>query len=450
MIRIPTVRPSVDATNALGVAAAGLVLVAGVSIGSTVAVGNRGAYLAAAVALCGLAVAVSQSSWAVGLPFLVLVLVPSTRLTSVRLGPVSLQLGVTIVAVGLALLLWLVRDGRRPSSTAASVVGLLAGCWLLFGIGAGELRTIYPTVMALVAGVIVAAIPDKRSRSSVDVVLIIIGFTAVLGILEMARVIPSPASFFSAGLRAGDVTGGLVRSVSTFGRPLPFGAACAIGASIAFACATPRIKLGALLTAGAVVSLSRGALVAEVVGVVVALLLRPRDRALSATSQSRAIMGIVGLAATVLLLALSPAGSAVFDRFGGANAEDTPRSQVLDLVRDQATGHPLGLLVGHGPGTTQRRLEAIGGNAHGTLVPDNQWVVLILELGLIPLAVAISLTIVGFINAPPPQRAIGVAALSCAVILFGVFDTLNWPPIAFLVAWALAYGTMPSSSSRDR
>ncbi len=420
---------------------AATVAVVGALMAALVAGSSRAPVLCLALVAGAACIVVLPRAAGPALPFLPLAFVPATRLPTIEFASISLLFWITAVAFVLAIGLW-VTSGLGQVPTAALVaIALAGGSWFVLGTIGGTPGVQYfaPMVFSLAAGALVAA-SRSTPEGSLLPLLAVVSITVVLGVLEATRVTPGFSQLFGDRLQAVSTDNDFLRANSSYGRPLPFGTVSAIAALLALGLARPRYGFAAIGVLGLLLSLSRGPIAAFVVGLAIVLLLRARGRGREGGKviwRATALVVVLGLA-----IGLSPAGTALKGRFSGSNTEDTPRAEVLQAAQQHIVEEPLSLLIGGGAQTTQRLLAERGGNSHRTTIPDNQWVQLVLDWGLVPLAAITVLLVLAFLRADPRQRLLVLGALTSALIIFGVFDALSLPPVAFFVGWCLAAGTM--------
>lgn len=225
-----------------------------------------------------------------------------------------------------------------------------------------------------------------------------------------------------------DQRGGFVRAAGTASHPLEYGIVLCVSLPLAITFAIEDRKRGVLarwfpavvIATAAVLSVSRSALIAVAVAVVVL--------ALSWTKRQRIVAGIVGVAILgVVYVAVPGMAGTLLGMFTGAAQDSSVTSRIsgYDVAFGMASRLPF------------------FGRGFGTLLPtyvylDNQYLGIIVELGLVGLTAVLSLFITSIVlswrgRRMAPARLEGqlgaalAAAISSAGTSFAFFDALSFP-----------------------
>ncbi|THD76119.1 MAG: hypothetical protein E7812_16915 [Phenylobacterium sp.] len=234
--------------------------------------------------------------------------------------------------------------------------------------------------------------------------------------------------------------GGANRVASTFGHPLVAGAALVIIAFLVLVQSgrRPGIFFSIVVT-GAVVTVSRSALLGLAAGVLIYLTGNHRQR-----SQ---IIGAIAVTAIIgwLVVSLVPALNAAFESrvLNAPTQNETIRLNSLHELKASFSKNDKELWFGRGLGGSKIYLGQTGGNL-GFGVYDNQYVTSLYDSGLPVVFAVIGLIVLGIIRARPSARMLAPLAASATTIFF--FDGLYWPVIGLLFWMTVSLATAPTAS----
>ncbi|MGT2463868.1 O-antigen ligase family protein [Sinomonas atrocyanea] len=379
--------------------------------------------------------------------FLLLCAVP-TSLTFTAIG----ALGRPIVLAALAMFAWwLGHSLQRPFGTQTAVQPvrwLLAAfaCTVVASYASAMLRglpgtEVSPADTALLrvaawCGIFLVAHDGLRTWESLYTVLRRVVLTGTLmALLGLGQFLTknSLLGWFSVPGMSGDGTGidqrgGFVRAAGTASHPLEYGIVLCVTLPLAVAFAMGDRQRGAIrrwlpvavIGAAAVLSVSRSALIAvAVAGIVLAASWTPRQRLYAGLG------GVVMMAA--VYIAVPGMAGTLLGMFTGASQDPSIASRVngADVAFAMAGRLPF------------------FGRGFGTLLPtyvylDNQYLGIIVELGVVGLVVVLALFATGIVLSwrgrrrtdLPLQSHLGAglaAGISSAAVAFTFFDALSFP-----------------------
>jgi hypothetical protein len=266
---------------------------------------------------------------------------------------------------------------------------------------------------------------------------------AVLAIIEFATNSPNLWSDVvgANGFDTVATAGGSLRASSTFGHPLVAGTALIVmGFIVLIRPGRKRTVLFSLIVAGAVVTVSRSALVGLAAGLLVYFVSghRQRSQVIAAAATTAVIGG--------LMITLIPAlDTSVNSRILGATTQTQRiRLNSLQSVTDSVSQGSPELILGRGLEGSLTYLAQTGGNI-GFGVYDNQYVTSLYDDGLAILLIVAGLIIAGIIRARPGARSLAPLAASAATMFF--FEGLYWPITGLLFWMTVGLATSPGATS---
>ncbi len=275
---------------------------------------------------------------------------------------------------------------------------------------------------------------DLRIADSIGLVVLPL---AILAIIESALVKPTLYSDL-VGANGFDYVSGEDRVASTFGHPLTAGTALIIIAFLVLAKPGPRSAiLFSLIAAGAIVTVSRSALVGLAGGALTYLIGSHRQR-----SQ---IVGAIAVTALIgwLLVSLVPAFHTSFDsRVLHASAQSEKiRLNSLQEVRTAFSQNKRELWLGRGLEGSNSYLAQTRTAQYGFGNYDNEYVTALFDSGLPVVLAAVALILLGVIRARPGARLLAPLVAAAAAMFF--FSVLYWPVTALLFWMAVGLATAP-------
>jgi hypothetical protein len=232
--------------------------------------------------------------------------------------------------------------------------------------------------------------------------------------------------------------GGHLRATSTFGHPLVAGAALIV---LAFLVLLPRGRkssiLFALIVAGAVVTVSRSALVGLAAGLLAHFASGQHRRA--------AILGatVVTIAISWLMITLLPTLSISFaSRVLGAPLQgESIRLNSLHILAGGLSQGNAELMLGRGIGGSISYLAQTGGNL-GFSTYDNQYITSIYDSGLLVVLSGIGLIVLAIARRRPGWTTLAPLSASAATMFF--FEGLYWPVTGLLFWMTVGLATAPN------
>jgi len=278
------------------------------------------------------------------------------------------------------------------------------------------------------AGVLVGA-GWANSHRSLRICLVVLATLALFAVFELAG-LKNPWMKFLGLDDFASVNG--ERSLSTFGHPLVAGAVFAVAALLAAGIDWPKWSkwiVVALLTAGAISTVSRSSLLALVAGLLVMFLVNKGSRKTAIATLA------VGLG-TVLVLALGwlPAlNDSLGNRVLGKQESQSVRVFALEHVGDLIQQSPGSFVVGDGVGSAAEFLQEAG-TVNGFVVFDNQYVTWIHEYGALTLLLAGFFVVLAMMKASPRNREVGLPAFAAVLVVLFFGDGMQWPAIGFMAS----------------
>jgi len=388
--------------------------------------------LIVAVLLCGLATWAAARPAAVPVILLGVVLIPAPAFAA---GATSIPVETALAAVTVcaATALWWNRKARghpvhlSSYAVASMVIIIVASIAQLGASKYAELRPIYQLVPFWISGLLLGSILASDRRIA-DRIGLLAAPVAVLAIVESAIGKPNVWSDLigadgydrASALEGGD------RAVSTFGHPLVAGTALVIFAFLVLARPGPRQNaVFAVIIAGALVTVSRSALVGLGAGALTYFMGAQRQRA--------QIIQAIGLTAVIgwLVIAQVPAFHASFEsRVLGASlqSEAIRLNSLTDLKASLARGDQE-LWLGRGLGGSILYLGETGGNL-GFSTYDNQYVTSFYDSGVLVVLAAIGFIVFGVVRRRPRAALVAPLVASAATMFF--FEGLYWPATGLL------------------
>lgn len=309
--------------------------------------------------------------------------------------------------------------------------------FVTFTLATGARGDVFETVksMGVVGGWLAAlwggAVANRRERRLVVRVFLVVAFCQVLVMLgetilasDLVRSRIAATSGEAYVLRPNLVLGfGINRAQGTLGYPIPASTFLVVALTVVVfvrvASLLVRIMLVAFLSAGVLLTGTRGGLLALAVALAVGLVARSG----------------VGLLARIVVAVVSAVGVIVVaPRFGDSLATGDEafvhRFNILRAAGD-IFHRPLGdLLIGSGL-NSHGELYATGLLAQGTTgALDNAYVSLLVWMGLVGAAVVLGYLLVAFVSARRDLKPVLVAM----AVHFVTYDALGWHAIA-LILW---------------
>lgn len=410
--------------------------------------------------ICGILVWVPPRPAAVPVIMLGVVLLPTPAIVAARVHGIPLATSLGVVTVFAALALWWHRRTRGATAalssySVASLLILVTVSIAQLGISHyAELRPVYQLPMFWLSGLLLGSLLASDLRIADRVGLLALPL-AMLAIVESVLGKPNLWSNLLSATAFNSISsqGGIVRPDSTFGHPLVAGTALIIMAFLLLIQpGRGRAILFSLIVAGAVVTVSRSALVGLAAGLLTHLLGR----------QSRQRSQMVGaMAVTVaiswFMISVVPALHTAFESrvFGNDVATASARLannesirlnslQTLEANLSQADSE---LFIGRGLEGSMNYLAQTGGNL-GFAVYDNQYVASFYDSGLVAVLAVIGLVILGVIRARPSARRLAPLVAAAAAMFF--FEGLYWPVTGLLFWMTVGLATSrPSLKTRD-
>ena len=347
------------------------------------------------------------------------------------------------VVLPLAILWWHRGVGAPPLSPAAMAIVtllLIAGILLAATRGSPIDQAVF-TPLLWFAGILVGtgwAVHQRSFRLSMGVLAIL----GLLAILESAGVsLP-----WTELLRSDDPTAlyAINRSTSTLGHPVIAGGIFAIAAILTAASTwsgKAKWLVLILLIGGTVSTVTRSALIALVVGIILLVVLHSSTR-----KGALATLGAGAVIVAVLYGGLLPQLSTTLNtRVFEQQQPQLVRLYAVRIFSDDLQRSPTSLLVGEGPGASRQYLESIG-TIYGYTVFDNQYLTLIKEYGALTLLAILMLVSAGLYRSDPRNRLAGAPALAsvCVFLLFS--DALAWASFGFLAFAVVGLVCAPTAS----
>lgn len=400
-------------------------------------------FLIAVSLVCGIAVWVGPRRAAVPVIMLGVLLIPTNAIPSDRIHGVPVYAPLAFATLGAVLALWwyLRAMGEGPSLSVyplASLVILIAS--FIVQLSISRYATTVPLYQLLpfwISGLLLGSMLASDLRIADGIGLVVLPL-AILAIVESVLVKPTLYSNL-IGANGFDYVSGEDRVASTFGHPLTAGTALIVLAFLVLAKPGPRNRiLFSLIAAGAIVTVSRSALVGLAGGALTYFIGSRRQR-----SQ---IVGAIAVTALIgwLLISLVPAFHASFDsRVLHASAQGQKiRLDSLQEVRAAFSQNKRELWLGRGLEGSNTYLAQTRTAQFGFGNYDNEYVSALFDSGLPVVLAAIGLIVVGVIRARPPARLLAPLVAIAAAMFF--FSVLYWPVTALLFWMAVGLATAPT------
>jgi hypothetical protein len=403
-------------------------------------------FLIAVFLLCGLAVWAGPRRAAVPAIMLGVLLIPTNAFPSDRIHgiPVYAPLAFTTLGAVLALWLYMRATGVGPSLSAyslGSLVILIVSFIAQLAISRyASIVPLYQLIPFWISGLLLGSILASDLRIADGIGLVVLPL-AILAIVESAIVKPTLYSDL-IGANGFDYVSSGDRVASTFGHPLTAGAALIVLAFLVLSKPGPRNAiLFSLITAGAIVTVSRSALVGLAGGALTYFIGSHRQR-----SQ---IVGAIAVTALIgwLLISLVPAFHASFDsRVLHANTQSEKiRLSSLQEVRSAFSQNKQELWLGRGLEGSNNYLSQTRTAQYGFGNYDNEYVTALFDSGLPVLLAVVGLIVFGVIRARPGARLLAPLVAVAAAMFF--FSVLYWPVTALLFWMAVGLATAPMAST---
>jgi hypothetical protein len=402
-------------------------------------------FLIAVFLLCGLAVWAGPRRAAVPGVMLGVLLIPTNAFPSDRIHgiPVFAPLAFATLCAALALWWYMRATGVGPSLSAYSLASLLLVIVSFIAqLGISQYASLVPLYQLLpfwISGLLLGSILATDSRIADSIGLVVLPL-ALLAIVESAIVKPT---LYSDLIRANnfDYVSGEDRVASTFGHPLTAGTALIILAFLVLSKPGPRSAiLFSLITAGAIVTVSRSALVGLAAGTLTYLVGSHRQRS--------HIVGAIAVTALIgwLLLSLVPAFHTSFDsRVLHVDAQSEKiRLNSLQEVRAALSQNKQEVWLGRGLEGSNNYLYQTRTAQYGFGNYDNEYVTALFDSGLPVLLAVVGLIVLGVIRARPGARRLAPLVVAAAAMFF--FSGLYWPVTALLFWMAVGLATAPLAS----
>jgi hypothetical protein len=425
-------------------------LLGALALGVLVSMGY-GLLLIALVALIGLVVWVRPRPYALSAILVGVAILPTPAMGGARIHGIPPTTALGLITVCATLILWWHRQARGAALHMSvyaliSLLVLVTASIIQLGLSPyAHVNAIYQVSLFWFAGLALGTIlaSDLRMTSGIGLLAL-----PLAGLALVESIVGRPnlwSELIGAnGYDRVGVLGGSVRAASTFGHPLVAGTALAVMAFIAIA--QPggyrRNLVFSLIVVGAVVTISRSALVGLAVGLLIYFA--------SKHSQRTQIVGAVIVTAVFgwLLYTYIPQIHTSFDsRVVTANVQGQGiRLNSLHSLKDDFLTGRRELLVGRGLGGSTAYLSLTGGNL-GFGVYDNQYVTSFYDSGMLVVLAAILLMIVGLARARPHARLLAPLAVSAATMFF--FEALYWPVTGLLFWMTLGFATARGSATTE-
>lgn len=234
---------------------------------------------------------------------------------------------------------------------------------------------------------------------------------------------------------------GLQRSTSTFGHPLVAGAALTILAFAATVGRRGKYPVAVFVLLGAVVTVSRSALLGMVVILVVAIA--------QGAARRRIVITFVVIAAAIFItvLALPRFASSLEGRLFNQAGKEVARSEGPKELFRALSSDPLSVAFGEGIGTTTRKLTATGG-VGSVNTYDDQFIDSTFDVGFIPMLAALCMLGFAIAKAERERRMRFLPVVGGAIVMLLFFDGLSWPSYAVLFWLMLGALTARSASPK--
>jgi hypothetical protein len=243
-----------------------------------------------------------------------------------------------------------------------------------------------------------------------------------------------------------DITtlGPVNRATSTLGHPLVAGTILITFAFLALASNNRRnAAFFAFITAGALVTGSRSAIIGLVVGLIALLLsghLRP--------SRKLAIIVATVAVGWVTIASIPALNSTFSSRVLHANSkEERIRLNSLQTLENSFNKGDPTLLTGRGLQASQNFLKHTGGNL-GFPVYDNQYVTSIYDSGGLVFGIAVILIVIGVIRTRPGWQLTAPLLVSTSTLFF--FEGLYWPIMGVLFWLTVGLASAPATRAKAR
>lgn len=403
-------------------------------------------FLMAACLICGIVVWAAPRRVAVPVIMLGVVLIPTGTFGPGRIHGIPPTTALAFVTVCAALALWWHRRERGASAplsgyALASLLILIVASLLQLGISKYAVtRPLYQLPFLWISGLLLGSLLAADLRIADRIGLLALPL-AMLAIIESVIGKPTLWSDLIGANEFDNVStiGGADRAASTFGHPAVAGTALVILAFVVLSRRGPRRAiLFSIIVAGAVATVSRGALVGLAAGLLTHFIGKHHQR--SQMIGAIAVTAIVGW----LLISLVPAFHASFERrvLGASLQSEGIRLNSLSDLRASFVRNDQELWLGRGLGGSEIYLGQTGGNL-GWGTYDNQYVTSLYDSGLLVVLAVIGLIVLGVIRARPRARLLAPLVASAVTMYF--FEALYWPVTGLLFWMTVGLATTPAS-----
>jgi hypothetical protein len=424
--------------------------VAALGIGLLVSIG-------AGLPMVGLFILAGFVTWAAPRPaalaavLLGIAIIPTPALAEDKFHGVPAETLLDIVTLCGAAVLWWDRSKRAarpkisPYALGALMLIIVAAIVQLGTSKYSDVKPVYQLGTAWLAGLLLGSIlaADSRMLRSVGVLAAPL---AVLSVLEYAAGKPNLWGQFTGANEFASLatSGGDLRSTSTFGHPLVAGASLVVLAFMVIVKPSRRSSiLFAVILAGAIVTVSRSALIGLAVGGLIYFLGGRRRRS--------AIFGAVATTAVVtwLLLTLIPSlATSIESRVLDASTRtQSIRLNSLHTLGESISDGNSEIITGRGIDGSLSYLSVSGGNL-GFVTYDNQYVTSIYDSGILVVIAAFGLIALALARARPSARLVAPLAACAATMFF--FEGLYWPITGLLFWMSVGLATAPRPPDGDR
>jgi hypothetical protein len=410
-----------------------------------------------ALPIIGLVVIVGGVLWAIPRPAAILlvlagvVLVPTPAIKTVDIHGIPLQTTLGVVTLLATLWLWRRQKVRgadvslNPTIVVALLLILVAGMVQLMFSEYAEARPLYQFSFFWISGLFLGSIvaSDRRMLDYIGRLGLALSFFAIV---EFVINKPNLWGKVIGAQNFEDITtlGPVNRATSTLGHPLVAGTVLITFAFLALASNNRRNAASfAFITAGALVTGSRSAIVGLAVGLI-ALLLSGHLR----LSRKLAIIVATVAIGWIMIASIPALNSAFNSRVLHANSkEERIRLNSLQTLKSSFDRGDLTLLTGRGLQGSQNYLKHSGGNL-GFPVYDNQYVTSIYDSGGLVFGILVILIVIGVVRTRPGWQLAAPLLVSASTLTF--FEGLYWPIVGVLFWLTVGLASAPATRARAR
>ncbi len=394
------------------------------------ATGRLGLIVLAATLALALPVTLARTPWAASVALAPALLIPIDSFAQTHVGGVALSsvLGLySLLAVAIAATLRRARVG--PSAPGVIALMAICGGGLIGALRSGHQMNSTLTLILAWAAAFGAGACLVDSRRDVERLLWFVAPIALLAVVEAAigrnpylSLLP-PVSF-SAHQAAG-----LHRSFATFGAPLVAGSAFAVCAALGLGGLNRRLwAVVPLIAVACLLTVSRSAILAVGVGVLVVFLIERRSR-----PRIIVVLAVLGLLSAGAVSQLPYFHESVTNRLAGKGESHSVRSNALEKFSGDLSNNTGGLMLGNGLRYTETVLEETGRN-EGLATLDNQYVTFAYDVGLLPMLLSALAGLIALRLAPRARLLAFLPAVATCAVSFFFFDGMYWVATAAL-AW---------------